>query len=643
MPVAERYAFGSFVLERSQQRVLHRNGTPLSLTPRLFSALLLFVERAGELLDKDTLMRELWPGLVVEENNLSQVISGLRRALGDDAQGGRFIQTVPRRGFRFVAAVTVLPEAPAPAARQVESSSELQPAAHGPREAAGPDQRRRLYLTLAAGLAGAGAAWWAWRRLPASDTPAHRTTLAVLPFKPLSAEGRDELLELGMADSLIARLSSVPGLVVRSTGSVVRYAGAQQDSVRAARELEVNWIVDGSLQRRGDRFRATARLLRAADGVAAWSGGFDEKFTGVFEVQDQISERVMQALAPTLQAGTGARSQLSELGGTRSAEAYQLYLAAHWRAQGGRAEDIDRGIALLNQALGIDPAYALAWALLAWTHRRKLWNADAVPADVFGPANAALRRALALVPTLAQAQAGLGFSRYWYEFDWPGGEREFRSALATNPNEVSAHHGLAQMLLTQDRIDEGFVHVRLARELDPMSPLLNTLEASYLLSQGRLAEARTRLNRAFDITPNLWLAHVASGLLSMAEHRPDQGIAALRRAVELAAGSTRPNAVLAVQLTSLGRSDEARVILDQLLARSKTAYVPPNHVAAVHAALGEVAPALAALEQAYLVRDTRLIFLKDDPHWARLRNEPRFVALMKILKLDRYGPGLSPV
>ena len=639
MPAPDHYAFGDFLLEPLQRRVSRRGGDALALTPRLFNALLLFVERPGELLDKDTLMRSLWPDLVVEENNLSQVISALRRALDDEAQGSRFIQTVPRRGFRFVAPVTAMAAADT---RLVASTASTSPTASPEVASDTADGRRRAAVVLAIGAAAAGGAGaWLWRGTRTAALPA--AALAVLPFKPLSNEGRDELLELGMADSLIARLSTVPDLAVRSTGSVLRYAGAQQDSVRAARELGVSWIVDGTLQRRGDRFRATARLLRASDGVAAWSGGFDEKFTDVFEVQDQISRRVMQALAPTLQMGTRPSDHLVQPGGTRSAEAYQLYLNAQWRAQAGRADDIERGITLLNQALDIDPDYALAWTLLAWTHRRKLWNSDAVPSEVFGPANEALRRALALVPTLAQARAGLGFNRYWLAFDWPGGEREFRSALATNPNEVSAHHGLALMLLTQDRIDEGFMHLRLARELDPMSPVLATLEASYLVSQGRLAEARTRLDRTFDITATLWLAHVASGLLLIAEHRADEGIAALRRAVELAAGTTRPHAVLAVELGSLGRTDEVRAILDQLLTRSRTVYVPPSHLAAVYTALGEVAPALAALEQAYAMRDTRLIFLKDDPNWNPLRKEPRFIALKTRLKLDGYGQGLTPV
>jgi TolB-like protein/tetratricopeptide (TPR) repeat protein len=485
---------------------------------------------------------------------------------------------------------------------------------------------------------------WRRERPAATDATALRTTLAVLPFKPLAAESRDELLEVGMADSLITRLSTVPGLVVRSVGSVRRYAGAEQDPVRAARDLDVAWIVDGSLQRRGDQLRVTARLLRAADGVAAWSGSFDEKFTGVFDVQDQISARVLQALAPRLEAGAGVAAGVpkTQLGGTRNTDAYQLYLAALLRFQPRRADGLRKSITLFNQAITVDPAYALAYVGLAEALRETLLAADAVPADVFEPAKVAVQRALALAPNLAEALTEKGFSLYHFDFDWGGAEREFRRALALNPNVAMAHFGLAQLLLTQDRPDEGFVHLRLARELDPMSPFLNMIEESYLLASGRREAARARLNRAFDIAPDFYLAHRAQGLLYLAEQRPELAIASLRRAVSLADGNTRTTALLGMHLARLGQRDEARAILNNMLEQARTRFVPPVSLAVLHAALGENALALDALERAFAARDTQLVFLKDDPRWSSLRKEPRFAVLMRELKLDRYDPGLSP-
>ena len=659
MSAAQRYAFGDFVLERSQQRVRRRDdGSPLSLTPRLFSALLMFVENAGALLDKDALMQALWPGLVVEENSLSQVISGLRRALADDSHDSRYIQTVPRRGFRFIATVIELPDSTglgvlsppaAPSLGQAQATAPIvskttagSPPYGGNRIAV--DRRRWLRAALATGAvtALAGLGWWV-SRWTSKAGRADASTLAVLPFKPLLSDARDELLEVGMADSLIARLSTVPGLVVRSVGSVRRYAGADQDPLRAARDLDVAWIVDGSLQRRGDRLRVTARLLRATDGSAAWSGSFDEQFTSVFEVQDTISARVANVLSPSLEAFAGARPPQGGLGGTHHIDAYQLYLAAGRHAQDMRADGLRKSIELYKRALELDPGYALAWVGLAEAHRRKLFGADGLPSEVFEPADAAVQRALAVVPNLAEARAEHAFKLYWFDFDWPGAEREFRRALAINPNIAMAHFGLASLLLNQDRTDEGFVQMRMARELDPMSPVLNTLEAAYLLEAGRRDEARARLDRALDIAPRFWLAHCTQGLLFLADHQPDNAIAAMRRAVALADGTSRPLALLGICLARLGQTDEARTIRDQLRALEQARYVPPTSLAAVYAALGEMEPALDALDRAFLTRDTRLTFLKDDPRLAGLRKEPRFVALLHTLKLDRFGPGLAPL
>ena len=653
MTPLQRVAFGDFVLEPRQQRLVRTDGSEVELTPRLYKALTLFVERADDLLVKDELMRSLWPGLVVEENNLSQAISALRRALGDDAHGSRFIQTVPRRGFRFIAKVMPLTDAtpggaPAATAPQPElergpAHDQLPPEATEARRGAG--RRRWLALgvssTAALGLGGAG--WWLWSRQNATAVDGLPATLAVLPFKPLPTEGRDELLELGMADSLAARLSTVPGLVVRSTSSVLRFKGAEQDPLLAARELDVAWIVDGTLQRRGDRLRVNARLLNTADGIAAWSGSFDETLGNVFDVQDQISGKVMQSLAPALRAASGAGGLPGDEGGTRSTEAYQLYLTAAWRAQGSRGDSADKAIALLQEALVIDPNYALAWTLLAWAHRRRLWRNDAEPAEVFEAADAATQRALALTPKLAQALSSQAFSLYWHEFDLPSGERAFRAAIASNANEVSARWGLAQLMMTQGRLDEGFAHMRQARVLDPMSPVLNALEASLLVAAGRLPEARKRLDRAADIAPEHGLVFESRALLLWVEGQPDKAIGALRRSAELSMGSTRPSAILAARLAQTGQRDEARAILDKVRASAHSRFVPPTHPAIALAALGDTPAALDALEQAYAVRDPRLIYLKDDWPWARLHQEPRYRALLARLGLDRYGPGLAPI
>jgi DNA-binding winged helix-turn-helix (wHTH) protein/Tfp pilus assembly protein PilF len=513
MSTPDRLAFGDFMLDRSQRRLLRRDGSAVALTPRLFNALLLFVESDGRLVDKDTLMRSLWPRLVVEENNLSQVISGLRHALGDAPKESRYLVTVPRVGFRFVAPVHAIAGAALPATQAMPAVASP-PAAPPEISAAQRSRRRLLASTVAAAGAVAAAAWWAARRMPQSTA--------------------------------IARQTIVP---------------AQQPPV-------------------------------AADG------------------------------------------------GTRNSEAYQLYAAALWRSQFLRRDDLDRALQLLHQAVALDPGFAMAWVAIARVHRRGL-SIDTRPADVFVPAEAALRRAAALAPGLAEVLAGRGFSSFLYKFDWSAAERDFRAALAANPNAAVGHFGLAQLRLTQGLIAEGVAHLRQALELDPESPLFNIVAASYLTDLGHHAEAQRRLNVVLTPSSDAWPTYVVLGKLRLAEGRLDDAIAALRRATALNNGSSRPQAVLGVQLAAVGQADETRQQLAALEAHSRSRFVLPTSIASLHTALGQVGPALDALEQALAVRDPRVVFLKDDPHWRALHPEPRFTALLKRLGLDRFGPGLS--
>jgi tetratricopeptide (TPR) repeat protein len=432
---------------------------------------------------------------------------------------------------------------------------------------------------------------------------------------------------------------------VRSVGSVRRFVGADQDPLAAARVLDVAWLIDGSLQQVGDQLRATARLLAMPEGVADWTGRFDKTFTGVFDMQDRISARVAEVLAPKLEAGIGpsvrSSSPRDDVGGSRDVDAYQLYLAARQHAQGVRADGLGTSIALYHKALVRDPDYALAYAGLGETYRRMLFGADRAPLEVFQPYRAAILQAIKIAPDLAEAHAQMGWIHFWFDFDWPAAERVFRHALALNPNVVGAHFGLGFLLLTLDRPEEGLAHVRWARELDPMSLIINTMEAGFLLGMGRREEAAARLSRAFELEPNFWVAHITLALVHLAEGRDAQAIVALRRADALSDQSTQAAALLGVQLARTGRTGEALEVLHRLQRLAQDRYVPPTSLAAVHAALGETGPALDALERAWLARDTRLAYLKDDSRWSELRKHPRFVALLRRMRLDLYGPGAS--
>jgi tetratricopeptide (TPR) repeat protein len=349
--------------------------------------------------------------------------------------------------------------------------------------------------------------------------------------------------------------------------------------------------------------------------------------------------------SPRIEVGisqnSGKGPSLQDAGGSRNVDAYQLYLAARQHAQAVRADGLAKSIELYRKALALDPHYALAYAGLGETYRRMLFGADRAPLEVFPLYRAEVLHALKIAPDLAETHAQLGWIHFWFEFDWSAAERVFRHAISLNPNAVGAHFGLGFLLLTLDRPEEGLAHVRWARELDPMSLIINTMEAAFLLSMGRREEASTRLSKAFEIEPDFWVAHMTLGLIHMVEGAADQAIVALRRADALADRSTQAAALLGTYLARLGRPAEAREVLHRLQVLAQSRYVPPTSMAAVHAALGETTLALDALERAWSARDTRLAYLKDDDRWSGLRDQPRFIALQQQMRLDSYGPGAS--
>ncbi|MEO8937202.1 MAG: winged helix-turn-helix domain-containing protein [Burkholderiaceae bacterium] len=625
----QSYHFGAFVLDAAGKRLLRDTGDLVVMSPRLFDALHYFVERPDQLLDKDMLLAAWWPGLVVEENSLSQTISALRRTLADDAQNSRYIQTVPRRGFRFIARVT---PSDSPVA-EIRSEPTMEAAVQQPMIVEPSKPRRRLLaLGVAAGaslVAAGGAAWW-WREEHAARMPSTSVSLAVLPFRPLILEARDEMLEIGMADSLVARLSTLPGVAVRSIGSTRLYAGPTQDPIKAARELQVQWIVDGSIQRWGDQVRVSARLLNADTGEAAWSGAFDERFTGMFDVQDAISKRVADVLAPRL--AVRDRMGLADIGGTRNIDAYQLYLAARQQAQGIRTAGLVRSIALFGKAIALDPTYALAHAGIAESERRMIFGSDGEPRVVFAEAEQSAARSIELEPSLAAGFASVGWNLYWHAWDWQRAETTFRHAIALNPNEVNAHFGLGQLLGTLKRYDEQLSEMRIARELDPLSLVLLTLESGSLFFTGKRDEAWQRLQRVFDIEPDFWIAHLAAGQFHRAEKRNDLAIDSMERADRFADGSSQPATALGYVLARTGQVERARAMADGLRDASTRRYVPPTSYGLIYAALDDKEAALSALEKAFALRDVRMTLMNDDVRWSSLKDQPRYLAVIGRMK-----------
>ena len=421
------YEFGPFLLD-PEERLLLRDGKPVALTPKALETLIVLVKRSGHLVEKDFLLKEVWPGTFVEEANLSQNIFTLRRILGQNKDGQQYIETVPRHGFRFLAVT----EAKEGAERESEAGNREQSRANENERTAQVPQRitvpvsvamdgKRsgksfakplMVILIAAGVVIGGAftlsSLWTARnsdgRGSSATSPLAIKSVAVLPFKSLSAEIGDEYQGMAMADALITRLSNTGQLVVRHTSAVLKYADSQ-DPLAAGREQGVDAVLDGNIQRDADRVRVTVRLVRVTDGKP------------IFTVQDAISERVAQGMMLRL---TGEEKKQLTKRYTENSEAYQAYLRGRFFWSKRTVPGLRKGAEHFQQAIEIDPTFALAYAGLADSYILLGVYMALSPNDAFPKAKAAVEKALEIDDSVAEAHSSLGAIKLFYEWDWQG-------------------------------------------------------------------------------------------------------------------------------------------------------------------------------------------------------------------------------
>jgi serine/threonine-protein kinase len=617
VPDPRCYAFDDFLVDVAARQVRRRNGSPVAMTPRVFATLLYLLQHRGTVVGKDALMTAVWPGRIVEENNLNQNVSTLRRLFGAAAGDHRYIVTEPGRGYRFVADVQVDPdETSAPISASPAARSHI------------PNDRRLRVVGLMVAALLVLAAVYEWRRHSA-DTMAAPTlqAIAVLPFRTLAPDERDAAFELAMADALIGKLSHFRNVAVRSVDSVRRFDGVDQDPVAAGRALQVSAVLEGQIQRRGDQMRVTARLLGIPDGNALWTGNFDEKFSNVFVVQDAIADKVSSALALPIE---GASAHDASRHSTRDIEAYKLYVGGRYHMAAPTSDELHRSIDLFRKAIDRDPAYALAYAGLADAYRRLPMVADEEPKKIMPLARAAALKALEIDDTLADAHASIGWIACWFDWNWTASEQEFQRAIALDPNVSEAHLGYMTMLSAVGRRDEAMREGRRALELDPLSPLVRALAASSLGSPA-LAEKELRTSLEWD--PDFWVTHFALAGAVLGQERTGEAIAEFKKARDLSNGNFVAVASLGYLLARTGDRTAAQALLADLLARSQLNYIPPVTVASIYAGLGDNEQAIVWLQRAYGVRDVRLSFIKGDSRWSELRGDPRFLAIVARMGL----------
>ncbi|MBA2378121.1 MAG: winged helix-turn-helix domain-containing protein, partial [Blastocatellia bacterium] len=504
--------FGEFRLDTIERRLM-RGEKIISLTPKAFEMLRLLVENEGHLLGKDRLMEELWADTFVDENNLADNVSKIRNALGDSRKEPKFIETVSGHGYRFIAKVVVVeaekPQALSTGSVQPEDESDPPTSQTGVQnsffQASVTDyvSHRQIPAEKAAVgrstlkstqkqpappaktgwhrsriLAAAGAfiligivVFYVWNRdpVPTADNLTLRS-IAVLPFKPITANERDESLELGMSDTLITRLSSIGQITVRPMSAVRRYTDLEQDAVAAGRELQVESVLEGNIQRAGERIRISARLVRVIDEKTLWTETFDEKFTDIFAVQDSISQKIVVALA--LHLSGEEQNQLTKKY-TADTEAYQLYLQGRYFWNKVTPEGFEKSLVFYRQAIAIDPNYALAYAGLADSYNL-LGSYGVLPLKESHPkARAAAEKALEIDGELAEAHTSLATVIADYYWDWAEAEKHFKQAIALNPNYPVARNWYSQHLARMGRFEEAIEEAKRAQTLDPLSPSAN--------------------------------------------------------------------------------------------------------------------------------------------------------------------------
>jgi DNA-binding winged helix-turn-helix (wHTH) protein/TolB-like protein/tetratricopeptide (TPR) repeat protein len=651
------FRFDNFRLYPSEQ-LLMRDETALPLAPKAFDILLLLVQNSGHLVKRDALMEAVWPDSFVEETNITVNISYLRKTLGSAGNGQPYIETVPRRGYRFNGGVTECEEADEPKMERVatvpdEAEVGLAPAAAPtlavearPAEptptARRPDPRlpewrtsavRILLLTvLIVGVALAGFYVW-WRlRAKAATVSASERSIAILPFRPLEATAGDEYLGLGMTDALITRLSNLHKIIVRPVGAVRKYA-LTDDPIAAGRQLAVQSVLEGTIQRAGDRTRVTVRLLRVADGELLWGDEFDEKFTDMFTVEDSISQKVATALTVNL-SGDEQKQLLRPF--TGNSDAYQLYMKGRFFWDKRTVDGVTKSIDYFQRAIQADPKYALAYAGLADSYilAGSYGYSILPPKEAMPKAEAAAAKALEIDDSLAEAHASLAYIKLIYDWDWTGAEQEFKRAIALNPLYDNAHHWYSHELVALGRMDEALAEARRALQISPSDTVMNEhMGWTYLMARD-YDHAIQSVHKAIEMEPDFLLAHRVLGLADQYKGRHDEAIAEFARGVEISHGDPVAKAYLARAYAAAGNKDRAMQMLNELIQLSKKQYVPPLEIALTYIALGNNDEAFEWLHKAADERASALVYLKVNQAFDPIRSDPRYQDLELRLHLN---------
>jgi DNA-binding winged-HTH domains len=618
------YRLGDFILDARTRDLTRIEGTAIPITSKAFDVLYYLVQHRDRVVAKDELLAAIWPGRVVEENNLNQAISALRHALGSGGKDRRFIVTVPGKGYRFVADV-----------EEIKKDAQSEPVLAPERASAETGvlkgrSTRTMALSVLIILV-AIAAWpiryWSVPSSASLETKKSSYTLTIVPFRALNGDASDPLLEIGLADTLIARLSQYQQLQVSSLAAVLS-AGKGADPIATGRRLQADYLIDGSTQRLNDHVRVNVRLVELNSGDTIWVNTFDEPMDRVFDLQDGVAQAIARALK--FSGETVERDTRSPCEG-ENIEAYRALLTGRYFSGWPVAERLTNTLRAYGRAIELDPSCASAYAGMALVYRAEAISGTRDSRELMPLSLAALEHALEIDPHSAEAYVQLGFFRLWYDRDWPAAEAAFVRAIDLKPDLADAHFGYAHLLIFFNRFDEALIHINRARELDPLKPLINVIHAGMIHMAGREDDALQSLQRSLELTPDLWLSRYVRGGIMLDRGEPAAAVADLEIAAERSGGNSQVLGMLAMAYGAAGNLDAANTVVGDLNKRASDGYVPPSALAAAHLGIGDTDKALALLEQAYEQRDVRIAYLGMDARWNAIRAHPRFLELLNKL------------
>jgi len=636
--VSGRLRFGVFELDLHAGE-LRKHGLRVHLQEQPFQVLATLLEQPGEVVTRETLQKKLWPAdtFVDFDHGLNKAISKIREALSDSAASPRFVETVARRGYRFLAEVKVADAAPVRSPEFATLPRPLAEARDRPELAGEPAIPKYLLSSLAWKILAfvlllLVASLSSWKLHSWSRPSLVIRSLAVLPLESLSNDASQDYFADGMTDELIADLGQISALRVISRTSVMAYKHTRKPLPQIARELNVDAVVEGTVLRSGDQVRITAQLIEASADKHLWSQSYQGELRDTLALQNQVA----RAIADQIRINVNPQEQAA-LKSVKvvNPQAYESFLKGRYFWNKRTADGLKVALAYFNQAIDEDPRYAQAYSGLADTYSLLGdWQyAVMTPREALPKAKAAAIKALELDSTLGEAHNSLAFCLDGFDWDFDSAGKEFRRAIELNPGYATAHHWYAWHLSLLGRYDEAIVEMREAENLDPLSLIINADLAELLVLAHSYDESIRQSRKTIEMDPNFALAHNQLAQAYLQKHMNDEAVAELQKAEQLSGGGPTIMANLARAYAASGKRSEALKLLSDLKKRSNSIYSHGSEIAVIYAALGDTDQAMNWLEKGYEERFNPGVLLR--PGFDPLRSDPRFQDLVRRIGLPR--------